>query len=127
MAMAFSYGSSATRTPSNGISAGVGSNGGINGNVSGSARRKNVMTTPSPGLRGGVGSPAAMTNVPVSRPMARQLKRVESADDDDENVSLTEEQRHEVREAFDLFDSNRDGFLDFHELKVSLQLLFIAD
>jgi hypothetical protein len=31
---------------------------------------------------------------------------------------LTEEQKQEIREAFDLFDSDRDSQLDYHELKV---------
>ncbi|EJT52464.1 hypothetical protein A1Q1_03980 [Trichosporon asahii var. asahii CBS 2479] len=37
--------------------------------------------------------------------------------------SLTEEQRNEVNEAFDLFDSDKDGFIDYHELKVALRAL----
>lgn len=32
---------------------------------------------------------------------------------------LTEEQKAEVREAFDIFDMDKDGALDFHEFKVS--------
>ena len=37
--------------------------------------------------------------------------------------SLTEEQRNEVNEAFDPFDSDKDGFIDYHELKVALRAL----
>lgn len=37
--------------------------------------------------------------------------------------SLTEEQRNEVNEAFDLFDSDKDDFIDYHELKVALRAL----
>lgn len=33
---------------------------------------------------------------------------------------LTEEQKAEVREAFEIFDMDKDGALDFHEFKVSL-------
>lgn len=36
---------------------------------------------------------------------------------------LTEEQKAEVREAFDIFDMDKDGALDFHEFKVSWYLL----
>lgn len=36
---------------------------------------------------------------------------------------LTDEQRAEVAEAFDLFDSNKDGKLDYYELKVALRAL----
>lgn len=31
---------------------------------------------------------------------------------------LTEEQKAEVREAFEIFDMDKDGALDFHEFKV---------
>lgn len=30
---------------------------------------------------------------------------------------LTEEQKQEIKEAFDLFDVNKDGYIDYHELK----------
>jgi centrin-3 len=33
-------------------------------------------------------------------------------------VELTEEQKAEVREAFEIFDMDKDGMLDFHEFKV---------
>lgn len=36
---------------------------------------------------------------------------------------LTDEQRQEIKEAFDLFDTDKDGFLDYHELKVSMRAL----
>lgn len=32
---------------------------------------------------------------------------------------LTEEQKAEVREAFEIFDMDKDGALDFHEFKVN--------
>ena len=32
--------------------------------------------------------------------------------------TLTEEQKQEVREAFDLFDTEKSGTIDYHELKV---------
>lgn len=31
---------------------------------------------------------------------------------------LTEEQKVEIKEAFELFDTDKDGSLDYHELKV---------
>ncbi|KAF2154054.1 EF-hand [Myriangium duriaei CBS 260.36] len=37
--------------------------------------------------------------------------------------SLTEEQREEIHEAFGLFDVDKDGYIDYHELKVSLKAL----
>lgn len=30
---------------------------------------------------------------------------------------LTQEQKQEIKEAFDLFDINKDGAIDYHELK----------
>lgn len=36
---------------------------------------------------------------------------------------LLAEQKQEIYEAFNLFDMNNDGFLDYHELKVALRAL----
>lgn len=36
---------------------------------------------------------------------------------------LIEEQKQEIREAFNLFDMNNDGYLDYHELKVAIRAL----
>ena len=33
---------------------------------------------------------------------------------------LSEEQKQEIREAFDLFDTDKDQAIDYHELKVVL-------
>lgn len=33
---------------------------------------------------------------------------------------LSEEQKQEIKEAFELFDTDKDNALDYHELKVSL-------
>jgi len=32
---------------------------------------------------------------------------------------LTEEQKQQIHEAFDLFDTDKDGAIDYHELKVT--------
>ena len=32
---------------------------------------------------------------------------------------LSEEQKQEIRDAFDLFDTDKDGAIDYHELKVN--------
>ena len=40
---------------------------------------------------------------------------------------LTEEQRQQVHEAFDLFDTDKDGAIDYHELKVYILLQFNDD
>jgi centrin-3 len=36
---------------------------------------------------------------------------------------LSEEQKQEIKEAFELFDTNKDGALDYHELKVAMRAL----
>lgn len=33
---------------------------------------------------------------------------------------LTEEQKHEIKEAFELFDTDKDKEIDYHELKVNM-------
>lgn len=36
---------------------------------------------------------------------------------------MSEEQRQEIKEAFELFDTNKSGTIDYHELKVSMRAL----
>ncbi|CAO1628728.1 unnamed protein product [Parajaminaea phylloscopi] len=36
---------------------------------------------------------------------------------------LTDEQRQEIKEAFELFDTDKDGCIDYHELKVAMRAL----
>ncbi|XP_071826510.1 centrin-3 [Apostichopus japonicus] len=36
---------------------------------------------------------------------------------------LTEEQKQEIKEAFDLFDTDKDSAIDYHELKVAMRAL----
>ncbi|TGZ85022.1 EF-hand [Ascodesmis nigricans] len=45
-------------------------------------------------------------------------------DDEDEDLNaLSDAQIHEINEAFQLFDQNRDNRIDFHELKVAAKAL----
>lgn len=37
--------------------------------------------------------------------------------------TLTDDQRQEIKEAFELFDTDKDGAIDYHELKVALRAL----
>ncbi|PWZ00921.1 putative CDC31-spindle pole body component, centrin [Testicularia cyperi] len=37
--------------------------------------------------------------------------------------NLTDEQRQEIKEAFELFDTDKDGAIDYHELKVAMRAL----
>jgi centrin-3 len=36
---------------------------------------------------------------------------------------LSEDQRQEIKEAFELFDTDKDQMLDYHELKVAMRAL----
>ena len=38
-------------------------------------------------------------------------------------AELSEDQRQEIREAFELFDTDKDGAIDYHELKVAMRAL----
>ncbi|KDN35893.1 putative CDC31-spindle pole body component, centrin [Tilletiaria anomala UBC 951] len=38
-------------------------------------------------------------------------------------ADLSDEQRQEIREAFELFDTDKDGAIDYHELKVAMRAL----
>jgi len=49
--------------------------------------------------------------------MSRQPRRPQA------EPELTEEQKHEIREAFDLFDSDGSGRIDVKELKVAMRAL----
>ena len=40
-----------------------------------------------------------------------------------QRLELTDEQKAEIREAFEIFDMDKDGALDFHEFKVALRAL----
>lgn len=36
---------------------------------------------------------------------------------------LTDEQKQEIKEAFELFDTDKTGTIDYHELKVAMRAL----
>jgi centrin-3 len=38
-------------------------------------------------------------------------------------AQLTEDQKQEIKEAFELFDTDKDGCIDYHELKVAMRAL----
>ncbi len=55
--------------------------------------------------------------------LARESRLASSAMDAQALASLSEEQREEISEAFNLFDLDKDGFIDYHELKVAMKAL----
>ena len=38
-------------------------------------------------------------------------------------AELTDEQKQEIKEAFELFDTDKTGTIDYHELKVAMRAL----
>ncbi len=52
----------------------------------------------------------------ASQRQPQQKKKTQKTD-------LTDEQKQEIRQAFDLFDSDKDGILDSYELKVAMRAL----
>ncbi len=38
-------------------------------------------------------------------------------------MELTEEQKQEIKEAFELFDTDNSGTIDYHEMKVAMRAL----
>jgi Ca2+-binding EF-hand superfamily protein len=55
--------------------------------------------------------------------LARESRLASSAMDAQALASLSEEQREEISEAFNLFDLDKDGQIDYHELKVAMKAL----
>lgn len=53
-------------------------------------------------------APRTMPNMPAAQALRRRPARYE----------LSDEQKAEIREAFEIFDMDKDGALDFHEFKV---------
>lgn len=49
--------------------------------------------------------------------------RVAVANKKKQRQELTEEQKQEIKEAFDLFDTDKTGTIDYHELKVAMRAL----
>eukprot|EP01047_Picozoa_sp_COSAG01_P051397 COSAG01_NODE_5300_length_4351_cov_20.529163_3_plen_106_part_00 len=55
---------------------------------------------------------ATVSSAAMASPMLAQRSRRRP------RVEMTEEQKQEIREAFDLFDTDKSGSIDYHELKV---------
>jgi centrin-3 len=54
---------------------------------------------------------------------ARETRQQLEAQNTNALADLTEEQREEIGEAFNLFDLDKDGYIDYHELKVAMKAL----
>ncbi|KAF2036820.1 EF-hand [Setomelanomma holmii] len=94
-------------------------------------------TQPPVGPRYGLGRPAPSTSThaqqPSSFPGTKNAQRLESDRLETARLAreamesslsqLSEEQREEISEAFNLFDLDKDGYIDYHELKVAMKAL----
>lgn len=81
---------------------------------------------------GPVGGPSGSSGTPISRSSASAARHhhphhsssAAAAHATTATASdLTDEQRQEIREAFELFDTDKDGAIDYHELKVAMRAL----
>lgn len=61
--------------------------------------------------------------MPVRRPCVLQASTKKTAAAKAKKFELTEEQKQEIREAFDLFDTDGSGTIDAKELKVAMRAL----
>ncbi|KAF7300119.1 putative CDC31-spindle pole body component, centrin [Mycena kentingensis (nom. inval.)] len=57
------------------------------------------------------------TMYPSSSALSKTKRRAQTRQE------LSDEQKQEIREAFELFDADKDGYLDYHELKVAMRAL----
>jgi centrin-3 len=55
---------------------------------------------------------------PVAKILAMSLLKSKK-----KRPELTEDQKQEIKEAFELFDTDKDQLLDYHELKVAMRAL----
>ena len=55
---------------------------------------------------------------PITPSSSRSQLHPSSRDHSSVRQEITDEQRHEIKEAFELFDTDKDGYIDYHELKV---------
>lgn len=68
--------------------------------------------------------PTANTSVSTNTPMNNNSRLTGNAHPaGQQNRQLSEEQKQEIKEAFELFDQDHDGAIDYHELKVAMRAL----
>lgn len=59
----------------------------------------------------------------LAKPKRRPLNTPNHASTSQPRNQLSDDQRNEIKEAFELFDTDKDGALDYHELKVAMRAL----
>ena len=77
-------------------------------------------TATKPRRRPQLGASSTSPQHNPSLPSSSSRSQLHSASRDHSAVrqEITDEQRHEIKEAFELFDTDKDGYIDYHELKV---------
>ncbi|SNX82292.1 probable CDC31 - spindle pole body component, centrin [Melanopsichium pennsylvanicum] len=78
-------------------------------------RAANLTTTPS--------SSNPNHLAPISTSSSRNVNSHHHHSNRDASVELTDEQRQEIKEAFELFDTDKDGAIGYHEFKVAMRAL----
>jgi len=77
-------------------------------------------STPSRSLGGATGGPSSSSRLHSHHHQQQQQQQQQPRQ---AITSLTPDQQTEIREAFELFDLDKDSKLDYHEFKVSLRAL----
>lgn len=80
----------------------------------GGGSRTGATTTSPPtgsGVVGGAALLPASSSAPAGGPSSRR------------RLQLTDDQRQEIRDAFELFDADKNGLVDSHEMKVAMRAL----
>jgi centrin-3 len=73
------------------------------------------------GSASGVGGTSGMINGPSRSPHVAGQGTAAGASSSGRH--LTDEQRQEIKEAFEMFDTDHDNAIDYHELKVAMRAL----
>ena len=76
-----------------------------------------------PRRRPHLGSSSSPQHNQITPSSSRSQLHSTSRDHSNVRHEITDEQRHEIKEAFELFDTDKDGYIDYHELKVAVPQL----
>ena len=66
---------------------------------------------------------ATGASLPVGPGQFSQKSSLSAAAKRRKRKELSEEQRQEIKDAFELFDADKDSYIDYHELKVAMRAL----
>lgn len=99
-----------------------GHGGGINARAAPPPTHQQTYTTPGYGPSSKNAQAREAERLDAQR-RAREQKAAAENDAQTALESLSEEQREEIQEAFNLFDLDKDGYIDYHELKVAMKAL----